>query len=62
MAQVKSYYSDQLELDREESPDAFMTVDEREDIIYELFLDQINWLLEEAATEDKQEELSDSYT
>ena len=62
MAQVKSYYSDQLELDREESPDAFMTVDEREDIIYELFLDQINWLLEEAAAEDKQEKLSDSYT
>ena len=62
MAQVKSYYSDQLELDREESPDAFMTVDEREDIIYELFLDQINWLLEEAAAKDKQEELSDSYT
>jgi hypothetical protein len=62
MAQVKSYYSDQLELDREESPDAFLTVEEREDIIYELFLDQINWLLEQAAAEDKQEKLSDSYT
>jgi hypothetical protein len=62
MAQVKSYYSDQLELNREESPDAFLTVDEREDIIYELFLDQINWLLEQAAAEDKQEKLSDSYT
>ena len=57
MAQVKSYYSDQLELDREESPDAFLTVEEREDIIYELFLDQINWLLEEAADEDREEKL-----
>jgi hypothetical protein len=56
MAQVKSYYSDQLELDREESPDAFMTVEEREDIVYELFLDQINWLLEEAAEDDKHDE------
>jgi hypothetical protein len=56
MAQVKSYYSDQLELDREESPDAFLTVEEREDIIYELFLDQINWLLEEAAEQDKQDD------
>jgi hypothetical protein len=54
MAQVKSYYQDQLELGQAPEPYSIMTVDEQEDIVYELILDDINWLLMEAAEEDRQ--------
>ena len=55
MAQVKSYYQDQLELGQAPEPDSIMTVDEQEDIVYELILSDINWLLMEAAEEDRQD-------
>jgi hypothetical protein len=55
MAQVKSYYQDQLELGQAPAPDSIMTVDEQEDIVYELILDDINWLLMEAAEEDRRD-------
>jgi hypothetical protein len=55
MAQVKSYYQDQLELGQAPEPDSIMTVDEQEDIVYELILNDINWLLMEAAEEDRQD-------
>jgi hypothetical protein len=55
MAQVKSYYQDQLELGQAPEPDSIMTVDEQEDIVYELILSDINWLLMEAAEEDRSE-------
>jgi hypothetical protein len=57
MAQVKSYYQDQLELGQAPEPDSIMTVDEQEDIVYELILSDINWLLMEAAEEDRQDDL-----
>jgi hypothetical protein len=55
MAQVKSYYQDVLELDRGPAPESIMSIDEQEDILYELFLDEINLLIEEAAMEDRQD-------
>jgi hypothetical protein len=58
MAQVKSYYQDQLELGQAPEPDSITTVDEQEDIVYELILNDINWLLIEAAEEDRQDEHS----
>jgi hypothetical protein len=56
MAQVKSYYQDQLELGQAPEPNSIMTVDEQEDIVYELILNDINWLLMEAAEEDRQDD------
>lgn len=56
MAQVKSYYQDVLELDRGPAPESIMSIDEQEDILYELILSDINWLLTEAAEEDRQDE------
>lgn len=59
MAQVKSYYQDQLELGQAPEPNSIMTVDERENILYELLLEDINWLLIEAAQEDRKDNSDD---
>jgi hypothetical protein len=58
MAQVKSYYADQLELGQAPEPDSIMSIDEQEDILYELLLDEINLVIQEAAELDKIDLLS----